>query len=463
MREVQLRLPLGLGHVVQTTVSRRDAERVAFCLVSHVDVGGTVRLLVRDVVVLDDHEYERVGLATTWRGSAMLPIIERAIDEQLGVLLVHAHGVVPPKLSRTDIESARRIVPMLQRRVPSRPHGSIVLAGHEAAGLVALPGGTMKQVDIAVRWLGRAIVDWREPAKGAADDAFASQLLVVGEQSVLRNKTVAVVGLSGGGSHVVQQLAHAGVGTIVGVDHDASDSKKLHRMVGMRRRDGAIEMPKTSIMDRLVTEMASGTKFVPVPGRVPEPKAVAALVQADVIVACVDSLHARAAIHEIAWRHVIPMIDIGVSIRASAPGRIGGPRVVVAGNVLVLVPGGFCMWCVDFLSDAALAAERDGPDASYFRDRPGEAQVVSFNGLVASQAVTEVLQLLSGFAGDGIAPADLRVGDAEQRGYLKLNGVRGTLDEWGARRAPTCSRCAAHLAAGTIAWEPLDDAIGGAA
>lgn len=140
---------------------------------------------------------------------------------------------------------------------------------------------------------------------------------------------------------------------------------------------------------------------------------------------------------------MIPMIDIGVSIRASAPDRIGGSRVAVAGNVLVLVHGGPCMWCADFLSEAARAAERDGPDASYFRDRLGEAQVVSFTGLVASQAVTEVLQFVSGFAGDGIAPADLRVGDAEQRGYLKLNGVRGTLDAGervGLRRAHAAPR-----------------------
>lgn len=38
--------------------------------------------------------------------------------------------------------------------------------------------------------------------------------------AILANATVGVVGLSGGGSHVIQQLSHVGVGNFVPVDHD---------------------------------------------------------------------------------------------------------------------------------------------------------------------------------------------------------------------------------------------------
>jgi hypothetical protein len=98
--------------------------------------------------------------------------------------------------------------------------------------------------------------------------------------------------------------------------------------------------------------------------------------------------------------------------------------------------------------------ELNGPNRSYFQNRTGEAQVVSLNGLVASQAVSEVLQLLTGFAGTGIRHADVAVDSdgTDQRGFKKLNGTSGTLQEWGASRRSTCVHCTMTLARGTVTW-----------
>src|SRR5438034_8630548 len=133
-------------------------------------------------------------------------------------------------------------------------------------------------------------------------------------------------------------------------------------------------------------------------------------------------------------------------------------RVSIGGNVLTLIPGGFCMWCCGFLSKEKIDAELVGPNRNYFENRTGEAQVVSLNGVAASQAVTEVLQLLTGFAGRGLRRADVALPDQStlQRGFRKLDGVRGTLEEWGAARRPDCTFCTATLAAGVVAWAPAD-------
>jgi hypothetical protein len=72
---------------------------------------------------------------------------------------------------------------------------------------------------------------------------------------------------------------------------------------------------------------------------------------------------------------------------------------------------------------------------SYFEKNKQEAQVVSFNGVLASQAVSEVLQLLTGYRGSGIREADLKVpGESVFRGYKKFDGVTGTLQ--GVGRGP---------------------------
>ena len=457
MSKLQLRFPLGVGHGLHETVfARGEHESVAFCLVSHIEVDGTTVLLVRHVLGMGEHEYlNDPSHGATWRGTSMLPIIDLAMREGLGIVLVHAHDFPDAaRLSQDDLASARRLVPMFQARVPGRPHGSIVLARGTATGFLALPGRAPALLDgVAVRWMGQAIVDWpsRDPDAGRDDEVFDRQALVLGDQGALSRACVAVAGLCGGGSHVVQQLAHSGVGTVVGIDADICDRTNLHRMVGMRPADASQRRRKTAVMSRVAQSVGTGTRFIGINARVPEPPALDALKRADVIVGCVDTLHARADLQEFAWRHLIPYVDVGVGIRALS-GSLSEPRAAIGGNIFVLIPGGFCLWCAGFLSDAALKEELGGRDRSYFQNKKGQAQVISFNGVVASQAVSEVLQLLTGYRGSGFDPSDLALEDGRQRGALKFDGRRGTLEEWGARRREACPCCEGSLGAGTVLW-----------
>src|SRR5207249_3224965 len=52
--------------------------------------------------------------------------------------------------------------------VTSRPHGSVVLSRSHAAGLIAMPGGTAREMTVGVRWLGasgdRADLERSRPA-----------------------------------------------------------------------------------------------------------------------------------------------------------------------------------------------------------------------------------------------------------------------------------------------------------
>lgn len=458
MTEVQLRLPLGLGHrLCELVYAKMPHEVIAFCLVSHVMISGTAVLLVRDVVSLGEDDYlDAPHHGAAWRGSAMLPVIERAMRDGLGIVLVHAHDFAGrARLSSEDLASVRRLVPTFQARVPGRPHGSIVLGRGTAAGFIAMPGCEPAMVDeVRVRWIGNALVDWSSAKLDPTPDreVFDRQALVVGEQGQLVGARVVVVGLCGGGSPTVQGLALAGVGTIIGIDPDHCEPSNRHRLVGMRPSDGARRTPKTQVMSRLVRAIGNGSKFIGIEARVPEPRALDALTSADVIVGCGDNLHVRADLMEIAWRNVIPYIDQGVNIRA-LKGTADEPRVSIGGNVLVFLPGGFCAWCCGFLSEEKLREERGGREnRSYFQNKKGEAQVASFNATVAGQAVSEVLQLLTGYRGVTVDPAGLLTGDSLQRGVLKFNGLRGTIEEWGARRQADCPLCSSTLAAGSVVW-----------
>ena len=253
-----------------------------------------------------------------------------------------------------------------------------------------------------------------------------------------------------GEAHFLAQVrGHTGVGHGRRVADQA-----LYAAQGFGERKD-LGRPKVDIFHRLARRIGFGGRVHRLRAAIPDSEAIQALLKADVIVGCVDTLFTRADLQEIASRYLIPYVDIGTTIRPLPDATGADSRVVVSGNVLSFIPGSFCMWCSGFLSDEKLIQEQNGPTRGYFEKNNQEAQVVSFNGLVASQAVTEVLQLLTGFRGIGLSEADLKVPrDDVFRGYKKFDGVAGTLTEWGAVRRPDCPHCKENLAAGDVVLEP---------
>jgi len=288
---------------------------------------------------------------------------------------------------------------------------------------------------------------------GAVESAFARQSLVVGgegQERICRAK-VAVVGLGGGGSHVVQQLTYLGVGEIVAIDADTFEETNRHRVVGAGRKD--LGRRKVDIMYRLVRQINLHGRLRRVHARVPDGAAVSAIRDCDIIVGCVDTLFTRSDLQEIASRYLIPYVDVGVTVKPIDTSDLAGRRVSIAGNVITYIPGGFCMWCCGFITHEKLQAEQRGPTRGYFEKNMAEAQVVSLNGLVSSQAVTEVLQLLTGFSGRSTRVSELLVpGEDVQRGYKKFDGIASTLNEWGAARRIDCGHCRETLAAGDVVY-----------
>jgi len=459
---IELRIPFGLGETLQEHIYRSGQhEYVVFGLVSHSTRRGSTVLFVRQLIPLRESDYvPNAAHGAMWRGSAMFPLMETAMEHGLGIVIFHAHDHVGlPGLSRDDLQSAGKLIPMFQKRVPTRPHATVVVSRTHASGLVWLPGVRKPQSLTKVRWFGSAILDFdcrQQSTSFEIPDEYARQSLAVSAagQTKLREAKIAVVGAGGGGSHIIQQLAYTGVGEIVVIDPDVYQNSNRHRLVSGLRAD--LGRPKVDIFHRLVRKIGLGGRVRRVRAAVPDIAAVDALRNCDVIVGCVDTLFARLDLQELASRYLIPYVDIGATIRP-APGVLASdPRIVAAGNIFTFIPGSFCLWCCGFLTTEKIEAEQNGPTRGYFEKNHQEAQVVSFNGVLASQAVTEVLQLLTGFRGVGLRQADLMIPSASTvRGYKKFDGVAGTLHEWGGIRRPDCPHCGHVLGAGDVIFAPI--------
>jgi hypothetical protein len=445
----EIRIPSNLVFsLVESANSGRHRESVVIGLVNHACLQSKTLLLARKIIPLPDDAYVPTSAhGAKWHGSAMLPILNEALEENLGLVLFHSHPHIGRvRLSEDDYQSAAKLLPVFQNLIPLRPHASVVFGYEHSAGLVLMPQSNSLKRNVKIRLLGRTNFDfWEEEAvlsKKTAVDIFHRQILIIGSkgQLDLKRAKVAVVGLGGGGSHVVQQLAHMGIGQIVGIDNDRVDKTNRNRLIGMFWWDAILKRKKTKIMARMVRHINPQTKFVKVPYNIPDQKAIDAIKEVDIIVGCLDNLQSRADLQEIAWRYLIPYVDVGLLIKPNKDKK----GLLIGGNVTTLVPGEYCLWCTGFLSDEKLLKETGGLPRSYFQGTDKQAQVVSFNGVLASQATSEVLQLLTGYAQRN-----------QNEGIKKFNGLDGTLIEWEVKQKTDCLKCKSLLAAGDVIWHDV--------
>ena len=216
------------------------------------------------------------------------------------------------------------------------------------------------------------------------NDRFSRQsFLGENSQAAIESAVVGVVGLGGGGSHIVQQLAHVGFLNYVIYDGDAADVSNLNRLVIAGEADAEAGVLKVELAKRRILSIRSDAKVETFRYRWqddPEP-----LRYCDIAFGCVDSFAERRELEIACRRHLVPLIDIGMDVHLSGdePPRLGG-------QVILSMPGGPCMSCLEFLTEARL-----GREAAKYGAAGGKPQVVWPNGVLASTAVGIAVNLLT--------------------------------------------------------------------
>ena len=221
---------------------------------------------------------------------------------------------------------------------------------------------------------------------------------------ILGAATIGIVGLGGGGSHVVQQAAHLGIGGYVNVDPQTIEHTNTNRLVGGTLADADAQIPKVDIAERLIRRLQPDARIVSV--RDYWYACTDELKTCDVLVGAVDSFKERDQLERFARRYLIPYIDIGMDVH-----ELGSKRYLVSGQVILSTPGAPCMRCCGFITDARL-----GQEANRYGAAGGRPQVVWSNGILASTAVGLLVQILT--------PWYL---NPSRFAYLEYNGNKGTM------------------------------------
>lgn len=200
-------------------------------------------------------------------------------------------------------------------------------------------------------------------------------------EQLLLGTTVGVIGTSGGGSPLAQQLAHVGYGRVHLIDPAPTQEHHSHRLIGVSTAAIRRGWPKAKVVRRQMLRAHPQGKIFAHVAR--WQKVATILNSCDLVFTCVDGYLAREEIERYLRRHLIPMIDIGMDVAKASGGFL------IRGQVIVSMPGSHCMRCFGFIRDDLLRDE-----AAKYGEAGENPQVVWPNGVLASTAVGIATSLL---------------------------------------------------------------------
>lgn len=439
-------------------------ERGAICVISRSSGDRRESYLVRDIVTPQEGDVYIEDRVVRFDDKYRSHALQRAQDTAGGgIMFVHTHppgaGASPsPKDEDTD---RKQLYAAAKHLSPGAPLASAIRADGNGTWNVRQfefdverTRGQIRSDEYgkhteevteatAVRVVGRQLnkLGTTTTVAGAAGptgridpDEIDSSLGLFGTEGHrhLAGLRVGLVGCGGVGSILAEHLSRLGIGEIVAIDFDHIEEANFNRHEGATEEDVEKDRLKVEVSKRVAEESATAPDFSfrPVVGSVAESQsqeyaALQTALDCDILVSTADTHHSRAVLDELAYAHLIPVIDGGTVLHLTDGDtlhRRSQCQVTVAG------PGHPCLECAGVWNHSGLGEELTKPQSRGYVDQEGEQSddgdralsVIDTNALVASV----IGQRLKAIA-LGVAP-DLEVG---QQVYSPATGVMRWRDE----------------------------------
>ena len=360
-------------------------------------------LCVRELLLIPHEEcFDRSIDEVRWPTTRLHERLPSIGQKNLAVIKVHSHPGGFEEFSIRDDSADRELYGSLFGWTDTAdPHASMVmLPSGELFGRAIWPGVRFSEL-ASILVAGDDLSFWfpaGETAPIAASLLRNEQAFGKGTMNLLRRLRVGVLGCSGTGSPVIEQLARLGVGALVLVDPEVVEEKNLNRIINSTWDDATQQRPKVEVLRRAIKSMGLGTKVVPLQEELNRPNVVRELAGCDVLFGCVDSVDGRQLLNRLATFYSIPYFDVGVRLVADGRGGISH----ICGSVHYLQPDGSSLMSRGAISEELVRAEamrRESPEefedlrsegyiAGVAEDRPA---VLPVNMLFAALSVNEFL------------------------------------------------------------------------
>lgn len=315
-------------------------EAVAIALCGRVETHDSAKILVHKVIPIPIEDcILRTPVKIKWCTHKLVEILGLASVKGFSILKIHSHPTAYPEFSSIDDESDREIFSSVFSWVENvKFHASAVMlpdgkifARSIAEDLTFTPLNKIMVVGDDIRYY--------QPGEIRQVEDFnirTAQTFGPATTSLLRTLTAAVVGCSGTGSPVIEQLVRLGFGKIVLVDPDRVESKNLNRILNSRMCDVDSRKAKVDVLGDAIRSIDIGTVVDSCAVNLFDDVATIQRVAcSDVVFGCMDSVDGRHLLSSIAAFYLVPYFDLGVKLIADGTGGIDQ----VWGTVHYLQPG----------------------------------------------------------------------------------------------------------------------------
>lgn len=384
-------------------------------------------LTVRELLLIPyDACIERKPDLVRWPTELINGLLAKAAERNYAIVKIHCHPGGGEFFSEYDDYSDQELFSSIHVWLQSdQPHGScIMLPGGRMFGRFFLPDMNQQHIDkISVagsdihQWTYNGVAEFNEQLQARNLQAFGKKTV-----AVLSQMRIGVIGCSGTGSVVIEQLKRLGVGKLVLVDPDKIDMVNLNRIIGSTLEDATSSVMKTEVMAREIQKVGFGTRVVTFSTDVTTRDVVKTLAQCDALFGCVDSAEGRHMADLISSFYIIPLFDLGVRLQADGAGGIadifGTAHYIQPGGSSLLSRGVYNMEQVRADGSRRVNKEEAEKDRYLLAANESSPAVISVNMAVASTAVNDFLARIHPFRRVSNAEIDcLRISLADVLSY----------------------------------------------
>lgn len=357
------------------------------------------RICVRKALLVPpEHCQLRTAHRVSWPGEWIETAIDEAECRQETIILMHSHPSGTYRFSRIDDESDQVTMRALSQAFddPSIQHGSAIMTPD---GLVLARLYDQQQhivAELTPCVIGQDFVELTPQGREYVLP-FSTEM-----RKRLSTQTACVVGVSGTGSIVAEQVFRLGFGRVILIESDWMEAKNLNRILNSTAEDADQGVAKVDIAARSAQSHRPDAIIECYDSVLASKQALTAASGADVIFCCVDSIEGRHHCDLLAQACLIPVVDMGVTI----PTRHDTSRRVciadVCGRIDFIAPGGSSLLDRavvtsdglrrEYLQSVDPAALADLEAEGYIKGTHEEApSVISLNMRAASAGVNEWL------------------------------------------------------------------------
>ncbi|MEZ5898518.1 MAG: ThiF family adenylyltransferase [Hyphomicrobiaceae bacterium] len=344
--------------------------------------------------------------------------LERALAaaavEGAGLALLHSHpmGRGWQGMSRDDVATEQGIAGAVFGTT-DRPLVGLTLAGDHAWSARfwerTAPRAYTRQFCATVRVLGERIkVDYFDQL-APVPMPMQAQVRTISAwgdecQADLTRMRIGVIGGGSVGGVVADALGRMGFEDLLLLDFDKVEEHNLDRLIYATRAD--IGRFKVDVLAEHLKARATAGRFDVefLQLAVYEDEGFRAALDCDMLICCVDRPWGRYALNLIAYAHLIPVFDGGISVRANKSGRLAAADWR-AHTATVTRP---CLQCLGQYTPSAVQLEREGflDDPDYIEGLPKDHPLHARENVYAFALSCGSLQVLQMLA-YAIAPLDL--------------------------------------------------------